>query len=167
MKKYLLIILLLATFLVRGQTPGTGFVTVNASWKGNTSTGQAVAYFGNGWYHWFVSTSRLKIQLDSISSAYGTLFSGKVDKVTGRQLSQRNYTPTDSTKLAGLFQPQCYEVVGVNGQTTYILPFTLQGASMIFYNGTNISVSLWSGINTTSITINGDIRTNDLIKIQK
>jgi hypothetical protein len=82
MKKYLLIILLLTTFLVRGQTPGTGFVTVTpANGKFNPTTGQFANYFGSayGWL-WYVSQNQLKAKLDSITSANSTLFSGKKDK---------------------------------------------------------------------------------------
>jgi hypothetical protein len=257
MKKYLLIILLLTTFLVRGQTPGTGFVTVTpANGKFNPTTGQFANYFGSayGWL-WYVSQNQLKAKLDSITSANSTLFSGKKDKsdsTTGagyytnyKALSKINatekgqqggvatldangkvpltqvnsallgsvryvslydaYTNTPAIPAADSINKGSYYIVSVagtrfglvfnefdwiisngiswgkvqttaysmdyeyiittSGVTTYTIPFPLSSKSHVYYNGYLLRGSIWSGVGTSSITLNADIRVNDLLKI--
>ena len=60
-----------------------------------------------------------------------------------------------------------YEIsVTTSGVTTFMIPFPLTDISNVFYNGNSISSDIWSGVGTTSITLNADTRVYDKIKIQ-
>jgi len=60
-----------------------------------------------------------------------------------------------------------YEIsVSTSGVTTFMIPFPLTDISNVFYNGYSISSAIWSGVGTTSITLNADTRVYDIIKIQ-
>jgi len=54
-----------------------------------------------------------------------------------------------------------------NGVTNYNLPFKIESHSMVFYNGSLLSSSLWSINGTSQLILDVDIKVNDVIKVQK
>ena len=93
--------------------------------------------------------------------------SQKVDKIPGKKLSTKDYTETDSLKLAGLSNPISFEQeITTSGTTDIALPFTLKSTALVFVNNSNIRNNLWTGSGTSTITLFLDTRQKDFLKIQ-
>ena len=93
--------------------------------------------------------------------------SNKVDKIPGKKLSTKDYTETDSLKLAGLTNPTSFELeISTSGTTDIALPFTLKSTALVFVNNSNIRNNLWTGSGTSTITLFLDTKQKDFLKIQ-
>ncbi len=125
----------------------------------------------------------VKYRNDSINlSGYFTNYKAlsKVDKITGYSLIRntlRDSIPTalfkkDSTLYVTPYKllqslPQGYEFEIVTaGVTMLSLPFTLSDRTLVFYNGSVLSKTLWSGVGTANVTLMIDTKQKDLLKIQ-
>lgn len=104
----------------------------------------------------------------------------KVDKITGYSLIRntlRDSIPTalfkkDSLKYVTPYKllqslPQGYELEIVTaGVTMLSLPFTLSDRTLVFYNGSVLSKTLWSGVGVSTLTLLIATQQKDLLKIQ-
>jgi hypothetical protein len=57
--------------------------------------------------------------------------------------------------------------VVTNGVTNYNIPFKLENHTMVFYNGSLLSNSLWMINGTSQLVLDVDIKKNDIIKVLK
>ena len=125
----------------------------------------------------------MKFRNDSVAlSGYFTNYAAlsKVDKITGYSLIRntlRDSIPTALFKKDSILYitpykllsslPQGYEFEIVTaGVTMLSVPFTLSDRTLVFYNGSVLSKTLWSGVGTTNVTLMIDTKQKDLLKIQ-
>ena len=154
MKKLLLILFLFCASFANAQTP------VPIVQRYNMIKGIISPYYLIG----ASDTAARKKYVDSLLNI--RLF-GKVDKIPGKKLSTKDYTETDSLKLAGLTNPTSFELeISTSGTTDIALPFTLKSTALVFVNNSNIRNNLWTGSGTSTITLFLDTRQKDFLKIQ-
>jgi len=71
----------------------------------------------------------------------------------------------DGSNIQGLSGAVSYEYIATDQQTDFPLEFTLKTTSIIFVNGSALSLSDYSGINTEVLILNTPSFNNDVIKV--
>lgn len=82
-------------------------------------------------------------------------------------LDEKSYNSlTDKPDMSEFYKDRYEIIVTSSDEATYTVPFVLKEKTMIFYNGNLLRSSVWMGIGTSSLTIDGNIRIKDVITVQ-
>ena len=76
-------------------------------------------------------------------------------------ISEKDYLIVNTNDFAGIF-----EDILSNDETIISLPFNLATTSLVFYNGLVIPSSRWSGEGTSTLTIQLNVYSNDLLQVK-
>lgn len=157
-----------------GQTQlnGTGFVK---------ATGTTISYDNTTYKPTFTENTGFNKNFGTTSGTVleGRTFGTAANNNTGdfevpltfsTGLLRTGNTITNTITLSGLGAQPLLEynetIVSTAGVVAYVLPFTLKTTTFVWFNGTLLKQSNWSGVGTTTLTLLVNTEIYDTIKIQ-
>jgi hypothetical protein len=146
-----------ATLNASGKVPSSqisfsGEVVYKGTWNANTDTPTlpAAAALNKGFYYVVIDTG-----------TYMNIYYGISDWIISNGTV---WEKVDNSK--GGYVPDMYEFeITTDGANTKTIPFTLQEKMAVFFNGSILPATFWTGVSTKIITLNIPVKAKDFVKI--